>query len=128
MSPQYLIPTEPPRPGLRDTEARVLAVIRGRRGRDNAISRAELSEATGLPDRTVRRHKERLVKLFGYPVCASYEAKRGGYYWPVTDEEIQRVRRKLRGHALSILVSDSRLGKISKRMRNLLEQLRLEIR
>lgn len=121
---QYLIDAEPPRPGLTDLEARVLAAIRAHRGRANAISRAELAEATGLPDRTVRKVKERLIKVYGYPVCCDYE--RGGYYWPATDEEIQFARRKLRRHALGILVSDSRLGKISRRMRNVIEQLRLE--
>jgi len=124
---QYLIPTEPPRPGLRDTEARVLAVVQGHRGRDNAISRADLAEAVGLPDRTVRKVKERLIKVYGYPICSSYAHDCGGYYWPVTDEEIQAARRKLRSHALGILESESRLGRISRGMRTVLQQLRLEV-
>lgn len=125
MSERYPIEAEPPRPGMSSHEAQVAGLIKARRGRERPIGRAELAEAAGLPDRSMRRIIGRLVEVFGLPICSSYES--GGYYWPASQEDIDRTRRKLRGHALSILVRQSRLGRTSRRMRDIIEQLRLEV-
>ena len=127
-SAQYLIGTDPPRPGLGDMEGRLLAIIRAHRGPARAIGKKALAKLTGLTERHARRIVKDLIEIHGFPICSSYAARAGGYYWPATNEDIQAVRRKLRSHALSILVRQARLGRTSKRMRNILEQLRLEVR
>lgn len=46
-------------------------------GHENAISRAELSRLTGLPDREIRREIKRILQT-GEPVLSS--SKQGGYW------------------------------------------------
>ena len=125
---QYRINLDPPRPGLEQAEARILAIVRKRRGPARAIGKADLAELTGLTERHARRIIKDLIEIHGFPICSSYAARAGGYYWPATDEELAEVRRQLRGHALSILMRDARLGKSSRRMRHIREQLKLEVR
>jgi hypothetical protein len=124
---QYLIPTEPPRPGLTDLESFALAILRERRGRAQAIGKEALAEHLGTPVRHARQVVKNLVEIHGYPVCSSYTSGHGGYYWALTEADIMDARRKYRRHALSLLVRDSCLGRTSKRMRNIVEQLRLEV-
>lgn len=59
-------------------------------GRENAISRAELSRVTGLPDRAVRLEIKRLVRA-GIPILSSSTAR--GYWY---SEDIQEIEAFIR--------------------------------
>ena len=60
-------------------------------GRENAISREELSRVTGLPDRTVRREVKRLVRA-GIPILSSSTAR--GYWYSEDLQEIEAFIRE----------------------------------
>ena len=56
-------------------------------GEENAISRKELVEKTGLNDRAVRENIEQ-ARHRGRLICS---AKQGGYYQPGSIEDIERA-------------------------------------
>lgn len=70
-------------------------------------SRRELSERTGLADRTVRQKIQKMRRR-GVPV---YSPPEGGYRLARTDAEREIVIRTMRGYGLNAMVTAARLRK-----------------
>ena len=71
-----------------------------RKGKTNAISRAELSAKTGLSDRNIRDNISKLRKQ-GIPVISNSDTK--GYYIAETQEEFEHFIRENDKRAKDIL-------------------------
>jgi hypothetical protein len=116
---------------MEDLEARVLAVLKGRRGKANLISMAELFEAVmGEPcadlisdTREVRRAVRSLCNR-GEPLGSTCSAKNPGYWWCITPDELRQAAAPLIGRGLASLHRASRLMRLS--LPTLLGQQKLE--
>jgi len=106
---------------LTTEEGLVLSKILHHKGKQNSVSRMELSLLTGLDDRTIRQAIKDLIEEHGQPIGSNYA---GGYYMIADREELKKTYETLRGHALSILKRAAKLRKIS--LPELLGQLTLE--
>ena len=69
------------------------------RGRDRAMTRAELCRWCECSDRVLRRAKELLVRS-GHPVGMVTRAP-GGYYWVTSPEELERTKRQHRARLIA---------------------------
>lgn len=102
----------------------VLYLIRGRVGRESAISVGLISETAGIPPRTVREivknliehHRIRIGSALGQP---------SGYYMIATKEEAERNEYTLRKLGISILVRAATLKKLT--IRDYIKQLQGEL-
>lgn len=83
-------------------ENRLWELIRERKGADNAVSVARLSEETGFNERKVRMLVKVLIEAHGKPI-GSTTNQPSGYYLIVDDDERKRVQKSLYGRAVSIL-------------------------
>jgi hypothetical protein len=91
---------------LTDLEKDLKELIGARRGKTNAIPRAKLMELfDGLCERDVRRAIKHLVMEHGVPIASGH----GGYFTPVTPEEIDQACRYYHGYAMACLTVESRL-------------------
>jgi len=82
-------------------EQAVWDVLRYRHGRDAAISRRDLAEASGVPDRKLRDIIHALVVDHRKRIVSDYSG--GGYYIPASQAEVEDHLRVLECHAKSIL-------------------------
>lgn len=62
------------------------------KGRDNAISRADLVAYTGMPDRSVRRLIS-AARAAGHPIVGNPD---GGYYMAETEADVRLLLNELR--------------------------------
>lgn len=69
-------------------------------GRENAISRSELSRITGLEDRVVRNY---IAKAREHTCICNGQGENGGYYIPSTLADANKFYNQERKRALSIL-------------------------
>jgi len=108
-----------------DTESQqVLRLIRGRVGRQNAISVGFISEATGIPPRTVRYIAKNLIEQHRIRIGSSL-GNPPGYYIIETKEEAEQNEKTLRKLGISILVRAAALKKIT--VREYMRQLQGEL-
>lgn len=91
----------PPR-DLAFEEARVLAVVRARRGQGAAIQVADLAASTEISERRVQQVVKHLVEEHQAPIGTS-TTEPHGYYWIATDAERRAVRDSLMRRALSTI-------------------------
>ena len=91
----------PPR-DLSADEARVLAAVRARRGKADAVAVPDLARDTGIDDRRVQQVVKHLVERHQAPIGTATTAP-CGYYWIVSDDERREVRDSLVRRALSTL-------------------------
>lgn len=87
-------------------------------GRENAISRAELSRVTGLPDRTVRLEVKRLVRA-GIPILSSSTAR--GYWYSEDLQENEAFLREEDARARTARKTTARLRRYVKEARRQIE-------
>lgn len=71
-------------------------------GQENALSRRDLADITGLTDREVRRTVARERKR-GLPIVSDPE--RGGYYLPASPEDLARFIRSMRHRAVETMAA-----------------------
>ncbi len=76
-------------------------------GRDNALTRAQLVNRTGLCDRTVREHIE-IARSKGAPIISSAHGK--GYYLAESDEDIALVQREYISRGKKMLKTATAIG------------------
>ena len=96
---------------LDETERRVVALLRARRGRAQAIRARDLGALVGLGPgggrnggpREVQAIIQRLRGEHGYPILSS-AGRPPGYWWAATAEEIEDCIREQRRKAISTLV------------------------
>lgn len=88
--------------GLGDDEARVLAALKLRRGRERAIVSRELAAEAGVDPRRLRTILRHLAIHHLVPV-GSATGEPAGYYVITSDDERTRVRDSLLCRALRIL-------------------------
>ena len=69
-------------------------------GRENAVSREELREKSGLKDRVLRSHIEQARRE---GLCVANRQDGNGYFIPATKEEVTAQIRQVRARALSLL-------------------------
>jgi hypothetical protein len=127
VSAQYLIDPTPARPTLTSLEAFCLAIIRGRKGRERAIGQHDLAEHLGTSERHARLVVGRLINVHAYPICSSYDSRKGGYFWPRTQAEVERLLDQLDHHARAIYRRRGRLKRALKHIRDRVEQPVLEV-
>ena len=87
---------------MTEREQAVWTALRRHTGRDNAISRCELAEASGVPDRKLRDVIHALVVDHRKRIVSDYSG-RGGYFVPAVQAEVDDHLRILEAHAKSIL-------------------------
>ncbi len=92
-----------------DAERSVANLIFERKGRANPLSIARLRESTGLSDRAVKGAVEQLVVHHGFPIGASRNSSRGGYFWIVDAEDL----------AVTVKPSEGQIIAMSRRLRRL---------
>ena len=76
---------------MTDLEREFLRVLDRHRGIHDAISVADLSIALRVSTRKVRQLKKSLVEEHGILVGSSCDSEDGGYYKPVTADEVSRT-------------------------------------
>ncbi len=86
----------------RITVARVLDLIRRRRGRENAISMHEIAATTGIETRTIQAVVKFLVEE-RHQAIGTAAAKPFGYFWIVSEDERRQVRDHFVRRAISTL-------------------------
>ncbi len=72
---------------LTERQRRILECLRGRQGRLQAITIAELTEKTGCGPREIKSDVRDLVVAFRLPIVASRDGDAGGYFFAVTAQE-----------------------------------------
>jgi hypothetical protein len=72
---------------LTERQRRLLEALRGRQGRLQAISIAELVERVGSAPREIKADMRELVVSFRLPIVASRDGETGGYYFATSAEE-----------------------------------------
>lgn len=72
---------------LTERQRRLLEWLRGRQGRLQAISIAEIVARVGSGPREIKADVRDLVVTFGLPIVASRDGEAGGYFFAVTAEE-----------------------------------------
>lgn len=117
---------------LDPAEARVLAILRCRRGRALAIAAADLAALAGIPGGTARRASPREIQEIIHRLrvehhipIASAAGKPNGYYMPETPEEIEQFCHELRAKALGSLQAMAAVKRVG--LPELLGQLVMEI-
>ncbi|MHC4176027.1 MAG: hypothetical protein ACYSWU_00885 [Planctomycetota bacterium] len=96
----------------------------GRRGKENAKTRLEISGWLGCSVREVK-HLAEEARLAGVPILYSTDAKSGGIFLADTGQEIEEGIDKLTRLALSILRERSALKRALKKRREKVEQREL---
>lgn len=76
-----------------DPRQRILQVLQGRPGRENAVTAKRLAVMVGISERDVRQTIQELRRQ-GYPVASGVH-KPYGFYWPQSAEEAQECQRHL---------------------------------
>lgn len=106
-------------------ESRIWSLIASRAtGRDHALGVRDLTAATGLSDRMIRRIVKALIEDHGCPIASSPHPP-AGYFVPAGLLEITETLDGLRSRALSILTRMSRLRRIT--LHETVEQLQLDL-
>lgn len=109
---------------LNSDERAVWDVLKNHRGRAHAIRKADLACAVGLPERKMREAIKSLVEKHRFRI-GSTPTHPPGYFIIISDGEAWECCRRYRGQALSILVREMWLRRITRR--ELLGQLELEL-
>ena len=95
------------------------------KGKENAISRNELSQITGYPDRFLRSEIKRLVRS-GIPILSSSSAK--GYWYSEDISEIDAYLAEARQRERTSRRTNAKLEALSKRIHKELDgQLSFQI-
>lgn len=87
---------------MTDVEHAVWNVISGHQGIAQSVTQHQLAHQLGIKPRQVRHNVKFLVEIHRKMICSDYSSE-GGYFIPVTQEEIDLTYNRLRAHALSIL-------------------------
>ena len=96
-----------------DSESQfVLSLIRKRIGRARAISVADISEITEIPQRTVRDIVKQLIECHHIRIGSAL-GRPSGYYIIETNEEAEQNEKTLRSLGISILTRAAVLKKLS---------------
>ena len=90
----------------------VFSLIQKRRGRDHAISVADISESTGIPPRVVRDIVKHLIECHAIRIGSALSAP-SGYYMIETMEEAEQNEQTLRRLGISILTRAAVLKKLT---------------
>jgi hypothetical protein len=72
---------------LTERQRRLLECLRGRQGRLQAMSIADVMARVGSGPREIKADVRELVVTFGMPIVASRDGEAGGYFFAVTAEE-----------------------------------------
>jgi hypothetical protein len=72
---------------LTERQRRLLECLRGRQGRLQAMTIAEVIARVGSGPREIKADVRELVVTFGMPIVASRDGDAGGYFFAVTAEE-----------------------------------------
>ncbi len=114
---------------LNKLEADILRALDDRRGRNNAIGRAELVRKINdmcplfpVSERTIRKTIKHLVERHGEWIGSC----RDGYFIIQTQEELTNACKYYHGYALSLLHVEARLRKVS--LPALIGQLQIEFK
>ena len=117
---------------LDEAEARVLALLRVRRGRAQAIKVEDLAtlvgaggSGLGTGGRQVQDVVKRLREQHGVPICSA-AGRPAGYYMAATADELEACYREHRSKALSTLKAMAAIKRVG--LAELLGQLALEAR
>jgi len=110
---------------MSDREQSVLAIIRIRVGRENALRTAELAAAIGSTERAVRDSVERLHCIFHQPIC-SFTGSPPGYYWAANADELLADHHRWRRFGLKNLIRAYAMLP-SKHQDDFLEQISIEL-
>ena len=108
---------------MSDEHNRVLAALKHRRGRAQAVSNSELADAVGLDVRRTRRIVKELREQFGQPIGTAYGSM-GGQYLIATRGERRETVAKLLQHGVSIFRAAHAVDRSAARC--VLSQLELE--
>lgn len=81
----------------------VLSVLRGRQGRDQAISVHDVAIRAGLSSRRTQEVVKELVEDHGVPIGSTSSSTRPGWYLVVSEDERQANFVSLQERALSIM-------------------------
>jgi len=112
-------------PRMSKYERQAMNILSGvHRGAGKPITYRVLAQSLGVAERTARRIVRRLTILYHMPICTSYDADGGGYYWAERPEEIRACADQLEQHAVSILSRAADLRNVS--LSKYLGQLQLE--
>jgi hypothetical protein len=90
----------------------VLGIIRGRIGREQAITVAELSSLTGVGPREIRDIVKELIETHQVRIGSSL-GNPAGYYMIATMDEAEQNERTLRRLGLSILTRAAAIRKLT---------------
>lgn len=87
---------------MTDAEHAVWNVLSGHQGVAQSVTQHQLAHRLGTTARHVRHTVKFLVEIHRKMICSDYSSE-GGYFVPVTQQEIDLTYNRLRAHALSIL-------------------------
>jgi len=120
------------RESISELRARLLEVLSGHVGRENAIGMAELYEAVyGEPwtnrinDTRALRHLVTLLRRRGVKICSVSKTAGGGYYLASAGSELKDYVERLKAQGLRKLAQAARIQNVS--LPELLGQLRLNL-
>lgn len=89
---------------MNEKQKKVLNILEGRRGKARAITQGALAVALDISPRYARELVEQLILKHKIIICASYDGKRGGYYLPANQQEIDQYEAILKSHGIHILM------------------------
>lgn len=105
-------------------ERALLDVLRAHRGRASAVTSESLASLLGRPNRDIRLAVKLLIEEQGALIGSATSAP-PGFYWIVSQEELEIVKAGLRARGLSCLTRMAKLDNTSVEI--LLGQLALEL-
>ncbi len=109
---------------MTDLEKEFLRVLDRHRGIHDAISVADLSIALRVSTRKVRQLKKSLVEEHGILIGSSCAGDEGGYYQPVTDDEVGQTVAQYTNRVRSLVQLIARTKRAS--IRTTMNELALE--
>ena len=92
---------------------KIMSILEGRRGKGKAITQGALAVKADVSPRYVRQNIEELIVDHQIIICASYDGRRGGYFLPLNQDEIDEYESILKSHGIKILQRLSVLKKKS---------------
>ena len=111
---------------MTELEKEVWEALKGRKGKESAVSYHILANELGVHERAVRAAVKRLIEVFLLPICSSYAPDCGGYFVPQNEAEVNAAFEKLYKHGLSLLTRAARLRRIG--ARQFMRQLKFDFK
>ena len=112
-------------PAMSPEERQVWEALQQHRGRDRAVTKEAICEATGLEERAFRAAKKALVEIYGKRI-GSAPTRPPGYFLVESAPELDDVCNRYHGQALSLLRTEAALRRVA--LWELLGQMHLRLK